>query len=84
MTVSTNNGHFCYTGGFGDLGDPVVPTLRDESRDVVTIYAYYDTKGRFLQPLAFPRPGHGPRKRWEMTISTNNGLHVCMEWYTTC
>ena len=19
-----------------------------------------------------------------MTVSTNNGLHVCMEWYTTC
>ena len=20
--------HFCYVGGFGDLGDPVLPTLR--------------------------------------------------------
>ena len=32
--------HFCYVGGFGDLGDPVVPTLRGASGDVVTIYAY--------------------------------------------
>ena len=32
--------HFCYVGGFGDLGDPVVPTLRGVSGDVVTIYAY--------------------------------------------
>ena len=27
-------------GGFGDLSDPVVPTLRGVSGDVVTIYAY--------------------------------------------
>ena len=32
--------HFCYVGVFGDLGDPVVPTLRDVSGDVVTVYAY--------------------------------------------
>ena len=32
--------HFCYVGGFGDLGDPVVPTLRGASGDVVTIYVY--------------------------------------------
>ena len=32
--------HFCYVGGFGDLGDPVVPTLRDVSGDVVTVSAY--------------------------------------------
>ena len=32
--------HFCYVGGFGDLGDTVVPTLRGVSGDVVTIYAY--------------------------------------------
>ena len=32
--------HFCYAGGFGDLGDPVVPTLRGVSGDVVTTYAY--------------------------------------------
>ena len=32
--------HFCSVGGFGNLGDPVVPTLRGVSGDVVTIYAY--------------------------------------------
>ena len=32
--------HFCYVGGFGDLGDPVLPTLRGVSGDVVTVYAY--------------------------------------------
>ena len=32
--------HFWYVGGFGDLGDPVVPTLRGVSGDVLTVYAY--------------------------------------------
>ena len=32
--------HFCYVGGFGDLGDPVVPTLTGVTGDVVTVYAY--------------------------------------------
>ena len=32
--------HFCYVGGFGNLGDPVVPTLRGVSGDVVTVYTY--------------------------------------------
>ena len=32
--------HFCYVGGFGDLGDPVVPTPRGVSGDIVTAYAY--------------------------------------------
>ena len=32
--------HFWYVGGFGDLGDPVVSTLRGVSGDVVTIYGY--------------------------------------------
>ena len=40
--------HFCYVGGFGDLGDPVVSTLRGVSGDVVTVYAYWDTEGRFF------------------------------------
>ena len=31
--------HFCYVAGFGNLGDPVVPTLRGVSGDVVTLYA---------------------------------------------
>ena len=32
--------HFCYVGSFGDLGDPVLPSLRGVSGGVVTIYAY--------------------------------------------
>ena len=32
--------HFCYVGGFGDLSDPVAPTLRGVSGDIVTVYAY--------------------------------------------
>ena len=32
--------HLCYVGGFGDLGDPLLSTLRGVSGDVVTIYAY--------------------------------------------
>ena len=32
--------HFCCVGGFGDLGDPVVATLRGVSGDVVIVYAY--------------------------------------------
>ena len=31
--------HFCDVGGFGDLGDPVVSTLRGSSGDVVTVSA---------------------------------------------
>ena len=38
--VSALFSHFCYVGGFGELGDPVVPTLRGVSGDVVTVYAY--------------------------------------------
>ena len=30
----------CYVGGFGNLGDPVVSTLRGASGNVVTVYAY--------------------------------------------
>ena len=59
--------NFCYVGGFGDLSDPVVPTLRGMSGDVVTVYAY-------LQSLALLRAGHNPCQRREMTVSTNNGL----------
>ena len=32
--------HFCCDGGFGDLGDPVVPTPRGVSGDFVIVYAY--------------------------------------------
>ena len=31
---------FCYVVVFGDPIDPVVPTLRGATRDVVTAYAY--------------------------------------------
>ena len=31
--------HLCYVGGFGNLGEPVVPTPRGASGDVVTVYA---------------------------------------------
>ena len=75
---------FCYVGGFGDLGDPVVPTLRGVSGDVVTLYAYQDTKGRFLESLALPRAGQNPCQKCEMTVSTNIGSHECMGRCTTC
>ena len=61
--------HFCYVAGFGDLGDPVVPTLRGASGDVVTVYASQDTEGRFLQSLALPRAVHNPCQKREMAIS---------------
>ena len=32
--------HFCHVAGFCDLGDPMLPTLRGASEDVVTVYAY--------------------------------------------
>ena len=38
--VRALSSHFWCVGGFGDLGDPVVPTLRGVSGDVVTLYAY--------------------------------------------
>ena len=46
---------FCYVGGFGDLGDPVLPTPRGVSGDVVTVYAYQDTERRFVQSLGVLR-----------------------------
>ena len=52
--------HFCYVGGSGGLGDPTLPTPRAASGDVVTVYAYKDTKGPFLQSLALPRAGQNP------------------------
>ena len=47
-------GHFCYVGGIGDFGDPVVPTLRGVSGDVVTVYATA-TSYKFLCSM----PGSG-------------------------
>ena len=52
----------------------MVPTLRGVSGDVVAVYAYWDTKGRFLQSVALPRASENPCQRREMTVSTNNGL----------
>ena len=66
--------HFCDVGGVGDLGDPVVPTPRGVSGDIVTVYAYLDMEGRFLQSLALLRAVHNPCQRREMAVSTNNGL----------
>ena len=80
--------HFWYVGCFGDLGDPVVPTLRGASGDGVTIYAYWDMEGRFLQSLALLRAVHNPCQRREMTVSTNNGLvngpvhNLLMQFFT--
>ena len=54
---------FCYIGVFGNLTDPVVPTLRCASRDVMTAYAYKHTEGCFLQSLALPSAGQGPNER---------------------
>ena len=61
----------CYVGGFGDLGDPVVPTLRGVSGNVVTAYE----RTFFLQSVALPRASQSPCQRHKMTVSTNNGLH---------
>ena len=77
-----------YVGSVGDLGDPVVPTLRGVSGDVVTVYAYEDTKRRFLQSVALLRAGHNPCQRREMTVSINNGLvngpvhNLLMQFFT--
>ena len=80
--------HFWYVGGFGDLGDPVVPILRGVSGDVVTVYACQDTEGRFLQSLPLLRAVHNPCQRREMAVSTNNGLvngpvhNLLMQFFT--
>ena len=33
-------GHLCYVGGFGNLGDPMVPTPKCVSGEIVTVNAY--------------------------------------------
>ena len=38
----------------------------------------------FLCLLALPRGGQDLCGRRKITMCTNNGSHVCMEWYTTC
>ena len=80
--------HFCNVGGVGDLGDPVVPTPRGVSGDIVTVYAYLDMEGRFLQSLALLRAVHNPCQRREMAVSTNNVLvngpvhNLLMQFFT--
>ena len=87
-SVYALSSHFCYVGGFGDLGDPVVPTLRGVSGDVVTVYASEDTEGRFLQSVALLRAVHNPCQRREMTVSAKNGLvnglvhNLLMQFFT--
>ena len=39
---------FGMLGVMATLGDPVVPTLRGVSGDVVTVHAYWDMEGRFF------------------------------------
>ena len=53
---------------------PWYPLPRGVSGDVVTVYAYYDMEGWFLQSLALLRAGHNPCQRREMTVCINNGL----------
>ena len=60
---------------FGDLGDPMLPTLKGVSGDVVTVYGYQDAKARFLQSLALLKAGQNLCQKQEMTVSTNSGLH---------
>ena len=79
---------FCYVGRFGDLGDPVLLTLKGVSEDVVTAYAYHSTKGRSLQSLALPRAGQNRCQKREMGVSTNNGLvngpvHDLLMWFSS-
>ena len=75
MQVYAVVSRFCYVSSVGDLGDLVLPTLRNASGDVVTVYAYYGTKGRFLQSLGYSRAGQSLCRRHKMTVSTNVGLH---------
>ena len=87
MAISTKTGLqlvvFYMSAFLATLGTPWYP-LQGASGDVVTVYAHKDTKGRLLQCLALPRAGHGLCERRKTTVSTNNGSHVCMGWYTTC
>ena len=52
----------------------MVPTLTGVTGDVVTAYAYYDTKRLFLQSVALPMASQCRCQRREMTVSTTNGL----------
>ena len=60
-------------GFFGNLSDPVIPTLRGLSEDILPSHADWDTKGRFVSSLSVSSDGQGPWERREITGSTNNG-----------
>ena len=63
-----------YVGGFGDLCDSVLPNLRGVNGDVVTIYAYHDTKGSILQSVPLPSAAGNPCQRRGRNVSTIKGL----------
>ena len=54
----------------------------------MTVYAYWDMEGRFLQSLTLLKAVHNPCQRREMTVSTNNGLvngpvhNLLMQFFT--
>ena len=58
------------------------------SGEVVIVYAYYDTKGHFLQSLALPGAGQNPCQRRKLIVSTNNGVmnervhNLLMQFFT--
>ena len=60
--------------GFGNLGDPVLPTQRGVSGAVMTVGAYQDEKF-VLQSLALPRAGQNLCERRQKTVFTNKGIH---------
>ena len=66
---------FRYVGGFGDLGDPMLPTQRGVSVAVMTVGACQDEKGRFSQSLALPRAGQNLCETREKTVFTNKGVN---------
>ena len=41
------------------------------------------TTARAVFSVALPMAGQGLCERHQITVSTNNGLHVCMGWHTT-
>ena len=66
--------HFCYVGGFGDLGEPVVPTLRGVSGgccDSICLLGY-ERSFFAVSSLAGSRSQPVPKTRND--VSTNNGL----------
>ena len=80
--------HFCHVGGFDELGDPVVPTLKGVSGNVVTVSAPQDTEGQFLQSLALLIALHNQCQRREMALPANKhlvngpGHNLLMQFFT--